>query len=136
MTSTQLGEALVKVAGDLELANAFAAADCLEDKVSMLRKHGFDVDPSDFAGLAKVVMEVQSKGELTDEELRGAQGGFIGDIIGSSIGLGLGAYFGGIVGASLGLEVGRQLGAVIDDAIGAAVKSDVYDNMNNIFSPP
>jgi predicted ribosomally synthesized peptide with nif11-like leader len=139
MSSVQLGEALLKVASDPGLTEAFSTADCLDSKISLLKQLGYTIDASDFAALAQAVGEANIREELSnlsDADLSAAQGGFLGDIAGASIGLGLGAFFGGIHGASFGLQVGKVLGNVIDEAIGAVVKNETYDKLNKIFSTP
>ena len=137
MSSAQLGEALLNIAEDPGLTEAFTAAGGLDAKICFLREQGYAVDSSDFKELAQAVAEAKTNGPLgglCDEDLAAAQGGFFADIAGASIGLGLGAFFGGIAGAGLGLQVGKRLGDVIDEAIGSVVKDKTYDKLNKIFT--
>jgi hypothetical protein len=137
MSSSQLGEGLVQIASDSTLSQAFHDANDLEGKVTILRELGYDVNASDFINLAHLIAEINAKpisNSPSDEDLSAAQGGFAGDIIGSSIGLGFGAYFGGVGGAALGMRIGKELGSVIDQAIGAVLKNDTYDKLNKTFS--
>ena len=97
MSKDQFGQALLKVAGDASLTEAFALSPSLEGKVSFLKEQGFDVDASDFEGLAQVVVEAKAKqefGDLSDQELSAAQGGFFGDVLGAGIGIAVGTYLG------------------------------------------
>jgi hypothetical protein len=137
MSSAQLGEALLNIAEDPGLTEAFTAADGLDAKICLLREQGYTVDSSDFKELAQAVAEAKTNGHLSalsDEDLAAAQGGFFADIAGASIGLGLGAFFGGLAGAGLGIQVGKTLGNVIDEAIGSVIKDKTYDKLNKIFT--
>ena len=109
----------------------------LEGKVSFLKEQGFDVDASDFEGLAQVVVEAKAKqefGDLSDQELSAAQGGFFGDVLGAGIGIAVGTYFGAQAGAAIGGALGYGVGKVIDAAIGSVLGSETYNNLNDIVS--
>jgi predicted ribosomally synthesized peptide with nif11-like leader len=139
MSKEQLGEALMKVAGDQSLTEAFAAAGTLDAKVTLLKEQGFDVDSTDFLNFAQAMIEAKavnpgSSEELSDEELAGAQGGFFGDVLGAGIGAAVGSFFGAGVGAAVGGAIGYGLGKVVDAAVGAVVKSELYDQLNSIVS--
>jgi hypothetical protein len=129
MSSSQPGEGLVQIASDLTLSQAINDANDLEDKVIMLRELGYDVDASDFSDLVHLTAEINAKpiaDSLSDEYLSADHGGFAGDIVGSSIKLGLGIYFGGVGGAAPGMRTGKELASVIDQAVSAALKNETY----------
>ena len=137
MSKDQFGQALLKVAGDASLTEAFALSPSLEGKVSFLKEQGYDVDVSDFEELAQVVVEAKSKqefGDLSDQELSAAQGGFFGDVLGAGIGIAVGTYFGAQAGAAIGGALGYGVGKVIDAAIGSVLGSETYNNLNDIVS--
>ena len=137
MSKDQFGQALLKVAGDASLTEAFALSPSLECKVSFLKEQGFDVDASDFEGLAQVVVEakaMQEFGDLSDQELSAAQGGFFGDVLGAGIGIAVGTYFGAQAGAAIGGGLGFALGTMIDAVVGSVLGSEKYNKLNDIVS--